>query len=89
MTLGCGAATKSWLHKCVRSAAKRTVMAAFILHCFFGGGSRSTKTLFFPYEVVSAHDERYLVCTAGAVCSLWCVIGSLMVFCNAWFVVCA
>ena len=47
MTLGCGVATESWPHKCVRSAAKRTVMAAFILHCFFGGGSRSTKPCFF------------------------------------------
>ena len=84
MTLGSGVVTKSWLHECARSAAKRIVMAAFMSHVFLGG-CRSTK----PCEVASAGDERYLVCAAGAACSFWCVIGSLMVFCNAWFVVCA
>ena len=47
MTLGSGVVTKLWLHECVRSAAKRIVTAAFMLHCFFGEGSRSTKPCIF------------------------------------------
>ena len=88
MTLGSGVVTKSWLHECARSAAKRIVMAAFMSHVFFGRKPEH-ETLCFPCEVASAGDERYLVCPAGAARSFWCVIGSLMVFCNAWFVVCA
>ena len=32
----------------------------------YWGGSRSTKPCIFPYKVVAAGDERYLVCAAVA-----------------------
>ena len=49
------------------------------------GGSRSTKPCVFPCKVAAGGDGGQLVCAAVAVHSFWCVIGSLMVFCNAWF----
>ena len=53
-----------------RDAAKRIVMAAWMLHgalsALVWGGSRSTKPCIFLCKVVAAGDERYLVCAAVA-----------------------
>ena len=70
-------------------AAKRIVMAVWMLHGACAGEEAGAKPCVFPYKVASAGDERYLVCAAGAVRSFLCVVGSLMVFCNACFAVCA
>ena len=55
----------------------------------FWGGSRSTKPCVFPCRVVSAGDERYLVCAAGAAAVVPDTIGSSSVLCNEWLCLCA
>ena len=57
-------------------AAKRIVMAVWMLHGACAGEEAGAKPCVFPYKVASAGDERYLLCAAGAVRSFWCVIGS-------------
>jgi len=48
------------------------------------GGSRSTKPCVFPFKVAAAGDEGYLVRAAVAAGVVPSVIGSSLVFCNAW-----
>ena len=55
----------------------------------FWGGSRSTKPSVFPYKVVAAGDERYLVCAAVAAAVVLCANCSSYVFCNEWLFLCA
>ena len=45
---------------------------------------------FFPCKVVAAGGERYLVCAAVAAAIVsGVVIGSPLVFCNVWLLMCA
>ena len=50
------------------------------------GGSRSTKPSFFPCQMASAGDERYLVCVCAAVAAaaVPSIVGASSVFCNEW-----
>ena len=44
--------------------------------------------MLFQVKGVAVGDEGQVVCEAVEGRSFWCVIGSSMVFCNAWFFVC-
>ena len=68
--------------------ADRNVMAAWMytcsckMHC---NGCTNVAWGCFGEEVAAGGGGGQLVRAAVAVHSFWCVIGSLMVFCNAWF----
>ena len=85
-------AMAAWI--CVGGAAKRGVMAAWLLHgaCFgeeAGRGTKLSKLYVFPCKVAAAGDERYLLCAAVAGAIVSGVIGSRLVFCNVWWFKCA
>ena len=50
----------------VGGAAKRIVMAAFMLHGVCFGEEAGARNLVFPCKVAAAGDERFLLCAAGA-----------------------
>ena len=54
----------------------------------FGLGRMPEHEVFFRVESLRP-AMKGTSCARRAVRLFWCVIGSLMVFCNAWFVVCA
>ena len=54
------------------------------------GESRSTKPFVFLCKVTAGGGERYLVCAAVAAAIVsGVVIGSPLVFCNVWLLMCA
>ena len=90
-----------WLHDCCHlvlscalrraglqhyAAAKRMVMAAWMLHgaCVVEEAGARNLELIFLCKVVAAGDERYLVCAAVAAGVVLDVMGSSSVFCNQW-----